>query len=133
MAEKKKVYKFPKAIGACADLLWSLQEKRRAAQKVADAIEEEEKALKAHIIQVLPKSETTGVSGKLANVKAVTKTVAQVENWDDVWKYIYKNKSSDLLQKRLNQAAVDARWENGKQIPGVGEFHVVTLSLTKVK
>lgn len=133
MAEKKKVYKFPKSIGGCADALWKLQEERRAAQKLVDIMEEEEKALKAHIIMTLPKSETTGVSGKLANVKAVTKTVATVEDWDAVWKYIYKNKSSDLLQKRLNQAAVDARWENGKQIPGVGEFHVVSLTLTKVK
>ena len=133
MAEKKKVYKFPKAIGSCADVLWQLQEKRRAAQKLVDAMEEEERALRAHIINVLPKSETTGVSGKLANVQAKTKVVGTVEDWDAFWKYVFKTKSTDLLQKRINQAAVDARWDDKKSIPGVKEFNVVTLSLTKVK
>jgi len=133
MAEKKKVYKFPQAIGKCADKLWELQEKRRAAQKLVDAMEEEEKALRAHIIKVLPKSETTGVSGTVANVRAISKVVGTVEDWDLVWKYVFKTKSTDLLQKRINKAAVEARWEENKKIPGIKEFNVTTLSLTKVK
>jgi hypothetical protein len=133
MAEKKKVYKFPKSIGSCADLLWNLQEKRRQAQRLVDAREEEEKALRAHIIEVLPKSETTGVSGKLANVQVQTKVVGTVEDWDALWKYILKTKSTDLIGKRLVQEAVDARWSENKVIPGVKSFNAIKLSLTKVK
>ena len=133
MAEKKKVYKFPKSIGSCADLLWNLQDKRRAAQKLVDIMEEEEKALRAHIIEVLPKSETTGVSGKLANVQVQTKVVGTVEDWDELWKYIFQTKSTDLIGKRLVQEAVDARWSENKVIPGVKSFNAIKLSLTKVK
>ena len=67
--------KFPKTLGACADRVYELRAKRLAAQKDVDAIEAEEKALKEHIINTLPKSETTGVAGKVARVTVVTKQV----------------------------------------------------------
>ena len=105
----------------------------QGAQEWFAGLEEKEKALRAHIIKILPKTETSGVSGKVANVLAKNKTVATVEDWDALWKFVIKNKATDLLQRRVNQAAVDARWEEKKKIPGVAEFNVVTLSLTKIK
>ena len=64
----KKTYKFPKKIGTCADKLYKLRQDRLAQQKIVDALQEEESALKTHIINTLPKSEASGVSGKLARV-----------------------------------------------------------------
>ena len=75
-------YKFPKTMGACADRIYELKNKRLAMQKEVDAVEAEEKALKEHIINTLPKSETTGVAGKLARVTVVTKQVPQVKDWE---------------------------------------------------
>lgn len=128
----KSKYKFPKAMGACADLIFNLKAKRLAAQKVADAIEEEEKALKEHIIQNLPKSETTGVAGKLARVTVVTKEVPQVKDWDAFYAHVKKTGNFDLMQRRLADKAVQERWEAGKKVPGVEAFQAVTLSINKV-
>jgi len=132
MATAKKSYKFPKTMGACADLVYQLREKRLAGQKLVDEVEAEEKALKEHIINNLPKSQTTGVAGKLARVTAGTKKVPQVDDWDAFWKGFNKKKDVDLLPRSLNKAAVEARWDAGKQIAGVKALTVVTLSINKV-
>lgn len=128
---KSVVYKFPKTIGACADHLFALKAKKSAAQKVVDAIEAEEKALREHLIQTLPKSEASGVSGKVANVKIVTKSVVQVKDWNAFYAYIKKNNAFELLQKRPSETAVAERWDNKKVVPGVEKFDFPVVSLTK--
>lgn len=125
-------YKFPKAMGACADRLFELREKRLEEQKKVDLIEAEEKAIKEHIIQNLPKSEASGVAGKLARVTVITKQIPQVQDWDKFYTYVAKTKSFDLLQRRLTDTAVKERWEAGKKVPGVESFNAVTLSINKV-
>ena len=130
MAKEKK-FKFPKAMGACADRLYEVRQKRLAMQKEVDEVEAEEKALKEHIINNLPKSDS-GAAGKVARVSVVTKDVPQVKDWDAFYKYVSRTKSFDLLQRRLSDAAIKERWENKKQVPGVEAFTVVSVSLNKV-
>lgn len=125
-------HKFPKQVGACADRLYELRQKRLEMQKAVDAVADEEKALKDHIINTLPKSEASGVAGKVARVTVVTKDVPQVDDYDAFYEYVRKNKAFDLLQRRLNTSAVEERLEAGKQIPGVKIFHAVSVSLSKV-
>lgn len=125
-------YKFPKALGACADKLFELRNKRLAEQKKVDEIAAEESALKNHIIENLPKSEASGVAGKLARVTVVTKQIPQVKDWDAFYKYVKKTGSFDLMQKRLTDAAIKERWEAGKEIPGVEHFNAVSVSINKV-
>ncbi len=125
-------FKFPKALGACADLVYSLRQERLAAQKVVDALEEKEKALREHIINTLPKSEATGAAGKLARVTVVTKEVPQVKDWKKFYAYVKKNNAWDLMQRRLSAAAVTERWEAGKEVAGVEAFQAVTLSINKL-
>lgn len=127
-----KAYKFPKGLGACADLLFTLRAKRQVMQKEVDAVEAEEKALKEHLINSLPKSEASGVAGKLARVTIVTKEVPQVNDWDSFYKYVKKTDSFDLVQRRLADTAIKERWQEGKEVPGVGRFNVVSVSINKV-
>lgn len=125
-------YKFPKAMGACADKLFELRNKRLAMQKEVDIISAEESALKNYIIENLPKSEASGVSGKLARVTIVVKQIPQVKDWEAFYKYVKKTGSFDLMQKRLTDAAIKERWEDGKKIPGVESFNAVSVSINKV-
>lgn len=132
MADTAKPFKFPKTLGACADKIYELRDKRLAAQKLVDAIETEEKALKEHVINTLPKSEATGVAGKLARATVVTKKVPQVEDWEAFYKHVKKTGDFDLLSRSLGKAAIEARWEAKKVVPGVKAFNAVSLSITKV-
>lgn len=128
----KPTYKFPKEMGKCADMLYQLREKRLAGQKQVDAVEAEEKALKEYIINTLPKSEASGVAGAIARVSVQTKQVPQVKDWGAFYKFIKKTDGFDLLNRALNKAAVEARYEAGKKVPGVEDFPVVSVSCVKV-
>lgn len=130
--EKKPKFKLPKTMGACADRLFEVKNLRLAQQKLADALKEEETFLSEHIIATLPKSEASGVAGKVARVTVVEKIVPQVENWDLVYQHIKKTGSFELLQRRLSNEAVQERWEANKKIPGVKSFHNKVVSINKV-
>jgi hypothetical protein len=128
----KEVYKFPKNIGACADKLFELRNKRLEMQKQVDAVESEEKAYKEHIIQTLPKSDASGVAGKLCRVTIVTKKIPQVKDWAKFHAYVKKTGQFELMQKRLADTAIKERWENGKEVPGVECFTTVSVSMNKL-
>lgn len=129
---KAKTFTIPKTLGACADALYELQQKRREIQKQIDEIEAQESAIKNHIVEALPKSESTGVSGKLANVKVVPKEKVIPTDWDKLLPWIAKNDAWDILQRRLNEKAIKDRWEGKKKVPGVDKMTVKTVSVTKI-
>lgn len=130
---KKKTYKFPKALGACADRLYKLREQRLSQQKVAEELKAEEVALKQHIIDTLPKSEASGVAGKVARVTVVVKEEPQIKDQDAFRKYLNKTKRFDLAYAlRPSGPAIRELWDEGKDVPGVEKFNVVTVSLNKV-
>ncbi len=122
----------PKRIGTCADKLYTLKKERIAAQKLVDAMKVNEQLLTAHIIDTLPKSNTTGVAGKLARVSVVTKAKASVKDWDAFYAYIHRHKRYELLNRAVSQGAVKEIWENGKEVPGVESFNAVSVSIGKV-
>jgi hypothetical protein len=64
-------------------------------------------------------------------VQRVEKDVTNVKNWDEVWAFIQKTGSFDLLQKRLNDKAAKERFENDDAVPGVAMEKVATLSFNK--
>ena len=132
MAMKKVTFKFPKALGGCADMLYELREERKKLQQEVDAVEEEEKALKEYIIQTLPKSQASGVAGKLARVTVITKPVPQVQDWGKFYAYVKKHNAFELMQRRLSDQAVKERWEAGKKVPGVEPFNITTVSINKL-
>jgi hypothetical protein len=125
-------FKTPRTLAAAADRYYELREKRLSLQKAVDLVEEEEKFVKEHLIQHLPKSEASGIAGKLVRVAVVKKMVPQVQDWDKFYAHIKKTNSFELLQRRVADTAVKERWDNGKQVPGVGHFDAITLSMNKL-
>ncbi len=124
--------KLPRTVAACADRLYQCRLERAAAQKVADELEAEEKAIKEHLINTLPKGEASGTMGRVAKAHVYTRAVPQVKDWTKLYGYIKKNDAWDLLQRRLAEGAVTERLEAKKKIPGVETFNVVTVSCTKL-
>lgn len=131
-AKKTPAFKIPKTIGAVADALFSTREARLALQKEVDALQAQETALREHVINTLPKSESTGAAGKLARVTVVTDQIPQVEDWDALYKYIGRTKSWELLNRALGKAAAKERLDAGKKIPGVTMMPIVKVSINKV-
>lgn len=131
VAAKKKKIVVPKTFGGCADKLFELKAKRAEVKTQLDDIDEDIKAIKEHIIQKMPKTDT-GASGKKARIKIVTKEIPQVKDWEAFYKYVKRTNSFDLLQRRLSVAAVAERLDDKKKLPGVEIFDAVTISLNKI-
>lgn len=127
----KTPMKFPKTMGACADMLFTTREARLKLQKEVDELARAEAALREYIINNMPKTDT-GASGKLARVSILTKQVPQVKDWDKFYAYVKKTGQFELLQRRLSDAAIRERWDNGAQVPGVEPFGAVVVSLHKI-
>lgn len=132
MKPKKEEFKIPKTTGECADLLYEVKGKRLAMQKQVEVLEENEKALKDHIIQTLPKSNASGISGKVARVSVYSEDIPQVEDWDAFYAFVKKNDAFELLQRRVATTAVTERLEANQKIPGVKIFTAKKVSLNKL-
>lgn len=124
-------FKIPKTPGAIVDRIFDLEQQAETAQHVVDKLDKERKFLENHLLDTLPKSDLEGLVGKTAVVKIRRTVVPQASDWLKVWAYAVKTKSPDLFQKRLSSEACRLRWEDGKVIPGVEQFTVVKLSVTK--
>lgn len=134
MAEEKKVeeVKLPNTLGACVDLLYKTRQERYSLQHKVKALAELESALQDHLVNEVPKGDSSGVAGKVARISIGTEKVPQVTDWDAFYGYVKRTGSFDLLQRRLATKAVEERWENKKKIPGVGEYNAIKISLNKL-
>ena len=123
----------PKTLGGCADKLYALREKRQALQRQVDDIKKDENLIKEKLIQNLSKDDARGVLGRRARAAIVTKRVAAVRDWDKFYRHILKTRDFSLMQRRVSDPAVNERWEDDKQVPGVEPFTVIKVSVTKTK
>ena len=58
-------FKIPKSLSACADLYYTLRNERLAKANEVKPIQEKESAVREYLIENLPKSQTSGIAGKL--------------------------------------------------------------------
>lgn len=123
----------PKKIGDCIDMVFDAYQARRAKQKEIDALEQEEKRVKEHIINTFKKADIDGARGERGSVSLSEKDVPKVEDWDQFYAHIKKTGDFDLLQRRPGEAACQERWQDGKEIPGVSKFHKVDVKLNEAK
>ena len=125
-------FKIPKKIGTCADRLYKIRQERFALQNEAKKLKEQEIMLENYIIDELPKSDASGVAGKIARTSVETKQVPSVEDWPTFYRHVKRTGNFELLSRSLSGKAVRERWENGKDVPGVGSHTVVSVSLNKL-
>jgi hypothetical protein len=130
--KKAKAIKIPKGVAACADRLYACKLERAQAQKVVDALADEESAIKEYLIQTLPKGEASGTMGKQAKAYVYLDPIPQVKDWKKFHAYVWKNKAFDMLPRSIAKGAVTERLDAKKKIPGVEVFNVVKVSCTKL-
>lgn len=133
MATRKQVeFEMPETLAACADALYKTREERLELGRKVSELEEIEKMIKEHLINSLPEQEASGVAGKTCRVSLVHKDVPYVKDWQEVYKHISKTGHFDLLGRRLNAKAVEDRWENGDDVPGVETYTTTSVSINKI-
>lgn len=126
-------HKFPKSLGACADLLAKYKAERLAADKHAADLKARENALVDHIVDHLDK-ESSGAIGKTHKVRIVVKQKPQIKDFEALTAWVKKTGRFDVLQRRLSEQAIMDTFAapKSKGVPGVELFNAVTVSLTKI-
>jgi hypothetical protein len=127
-------------MGAAADCLYDLKQLNKVLGAITapfdDLLLPSVKATEEHFIQRLAVGEASGVQGGRSRVQVTENVVPVVETSSDGWTKLYahikKTGHFDLLNKALNRTAVQERWEQSKQVPGVGKFHAKKVSCTKL-
>lgn len=125
-------FKIPRTLAAAADMLYTTRQERLAINKRVEAYKVHERALREHLIDNLPKSDATGAAGKIARAQVEIEDTPVANDWDAVRKHIKKTGDFDLLNKAINRKAIKERWMAGKEVPGIGHFDNVKISITKV-
>lgn len=123
----------PEQIGALVDELKKAEAARLAADKVAEALKAAEVTIKLTLIEQMRLAKVGAIGGTAFTATLSTDVQPTVKDWTKFYAYILKNKAFDLLERRPGKAAVKARWEDGKEVPGVDRFSVDKLSFTKLK
>lgn len=132
MATKPKAPAYPKKPGQWPDRLKEMSVARLEKKHDVDAMEADEKAFKAFIIEELPKQTGgTGVSGDQYKIEIKEKAIPQVQDWEAFAAWIIKKKDLAVLNRALNYAHIEELWDAGVIIPGLVTFDAKTISLTK--
>ncbi len=123
----------PRALGVLVDEFKVIEEERRKADKVAEALKVDETKVKAAIVAALKKNEVTVGGGLLYKVEMTQEDQPTVKDWPKFYAYIRENNAFEMLERRPGKAAIKERWEDGVNVPGIEKFPVDKLSITKLK
>lgn len=108
------------------------RDRRLAEQKLVDKIKEGEDFLKNKILEILRDSKAPVMGGTTHQCTRKVSNEPFAEDWELIHAHIVDTGDWDLMQKRLGEAAVKLRWDEGEEVPGVGAFPVEKLGLTKL-
>jgi hypothetical protein len=97
---------------------------RLAADKVAESLHVQETALKQELINAMLEASLTVAGNATVSFTMRKKERYQTTDWPAVYAYITQNQAFDLLQRRLNEAAVAERGD----VPGVELYEFDDLS-----
>ena len=122
-----------KELSKLCDQWWKLRAKRLEADKKAAELKALESEVKRQIIDVMQQSGVHSVGGKLVAVEFREKQQASVKDWNEVYEYVRKHKAWDLIQRRINSAAVLERVADNKTVPGTEIVPVYDISYHQLK
>lgn len=128
---KPKKYRFPKDLGACLKALAGLQKQNAMLMAKVQPVQDEEAALRTHLLDTFKKSQLQGAKGS-GIVLAVSSTdYPSVEDWPSFYKFARLKGNEDLLQHSVNTPAWRERAGAGKRVPGVKVFSRMSLSVRR--
>jgi len=111
-----------------------LREEIRKESVLLEVKKKKLKKIEEDAIAMLLKKELRSMSlPEGGSISANPEVVAQVQEWDDVFKYIKRNNAFYLLYRRINNAPwrEEVKSRRNKEVPGISPFTRYKLSLLK--
>ena len=110
------------SIGKNVDKVFLLRKKKADLEAAIRDVEGQIAELDAEIMDAMTCAGMEKAATRHGTVSISSSTVAQVEDWDAFYAYIYKNKYGHLLQRRVSDPAWRELREQGKKVPGTAGF-----------
>jgi len=104
-------------------------------QKKTHKIKEEIKEIEDTLLGDFSDYDFEQLKTSKAKVTVSKNTVSNIEDWDKFISYLfkYKRKVMDILPRKVLTKACRARWDAGKNIPGIAPFTVRRITITPSK
>ena len=109
-------------IGKTIDKVFALRKKKTDLEAALKDVEGQIADLNSEVMETLGAAGLEKTSTKQGTVSISVSIDAQVEDWDTLLAYIYKNKYGHLLQRRVSNPAWRELIEQGKKVPGTTQF-----------
>ncbi len=103
------------ALKVCA-----INEERLTHDRASRQLKTEEDALRADLIKAMQEDNLTVIETAKVFVGVTQHQRPVILDWSALEAWIRENNAVDMLQKRLTESAVNLRWDDGIQVPGVG-------------
>lgn len=116
-------------VGSVTDAMCDLREQRRVLADQDKALKAQYDELEVQLLSLLDSQDTRRCEGHKASASITESVQANVTDWETFWKYVFKNKYSHLLQKRVSVEACRELFETKGSIPGVEPFTKRTINL----
>lgn len=120
------------SVGAVIDQIWAVREEKRRLEAEVKEVALKIEELETVLMERLEKEGLEKASGTKASVSVGTSVVADVQDWEAFWAFIFKNKYSHLLQRRVSEPAYRELLDAGKKVPGVQPFTKRKLNVRTV-
>lgn len=122
-------------LGKIADYYHDTKTARLAADKAAAALKTKEEQAKNALITQMRAQGISAAGGKKlrCTIDPEPDYKPTVKDWSKLYAHILKTKDFSFLQKRIGEAAVKERWEDGVIVPGVDKFPMYKLSTSEIK
>ncbi len=103
------------ALDVCA-----LNEERLTHDRASRKLKTREDNLRASLIKAMHDDGLQVIETEKVYVGVTQSQKPVILDWSKLEQWIRANNAVDMLQKRLTESAVNLRWDDGIQIPGVG-------------
>jgi len=106
---------------------------RLSLDKEVEKLKEQESATKQALMDMLQAEGINSVGDAQKVYALVQKDEPVAEDFAKLYAHIQATGEFELLYRRINPTSIKERWENKVEVPGIGHFPALTLSITKAK
>lgn len=119
-------------IGAKIDQLHDIREQKRKLEEQVKLLTEQMDAVETELIDDMKQAGIVRSTGAKATVSITDSVRPSVEDWDDFYAYIHRNKFYHLLERRPSVAGCRELFDTKGRIPGVVPFTQRKLNIRSI-
>jgi hypothetical protein len=118
-------------LGTLIDVYYETREKRLELDRQSETFAKVEKEYKEQIMFHMEREGVYAMGGALCTVKLKLTPKPSAKNWAEIWQWAKENDAPEIYYRRLNEATIKERMDQGEEIPGIEFYPVATLSVSK--